>query len=162
AWDGVTPVEEVVRTLDDLVGRGHVRYVGLSNVPAWYLAKAQTIADLRGWTPLVALQLEYSLVERSIEREHVPAALELGLGVCPWSPLASGLLTGKYTREGVRAAGEGRLKAVQGAGNPSFDKLFTERNWRIVGALLAVAKDLGRPPAQVALNWVATRPGVTS
>lgn len=162
AWDGVTPVEEVVRTFDDVVRSGKARYVGFSDVPAWYLAKAQTIAELRGLVTLCALQLEYSLVERSIEREHVPAALELGLGICPWSPLASGLLTGKYKREGVKAQGDGRLVAVQGGGNPSFDKLFTERNWRIVDALVSVAKELSRPASQVALNWVTTRPGVAS
>ncbi len=162
AWDGLTPVEEVVRALDDLVRAGKIRYAGFSDVPAWYLARAQTLAELRGFAPLIALQLEYSLVERTIEREHVPAALELGLGVCPWSPLASGFLTGKYRRVGVKAKGEGRLEAIQGGGNPSFEKIFTEKNWRIVETLVAVAKELGRSPAQVALNWVTKRPGVTS
>lgn len=162
AWDGLTPVEEVLRGLDDLVRSGKVRYLGLSDAPAWYLARAQTLAELRGWTPFAGLQLEYSLVERSIEREHVPAALELGLGILPWSPLASGLLTGKYKRAGSGVEGEGRLQAVKDAGNPSFDKIFRARNWGILDVLLEVAEGLGRPPAQVALNWVATRPGVTS
>ncbi|MGH7898435.1 MAG: aldo/keto reductase, partial [Candidatus Binatia bacterium] len=160
AWDGVTPVEEVVETLDAFVRVGKVRYVGLSDTPAWYLARAQTIAELRGWTRISALQLEYSLVERSIEREHVPAALELGMGVCPWSPLASGLLTGKYTREAK--GGKGRLGTDAAAAHPLFSKLFTERNWQIIDGLVEVAKELDHSPAAVAINWITRRPGVTS
>lgn len=162
AWDGVTPVEEVLSTLDDLVRAGKVRAIGLSDVPAWYLARAQTLAEWRGWERVAGLQLEYSLVERNLEREHLPAILELGIGLTPWSPLGSGLLTGKYRRSGVHSAGEGRLSAIQGSGNPAFEKLFTERNWAIVEALMEVATSIGRTPSQVALNWVATRPGVTS
>jgi len=162
AWDGLTPVEEVMSTLTDLVRAGKIRYIGLSDTPAWYLARAQTLAELRGLERVSALQLEYSLVERNIEREHIPAALELGMGVCPWSPLASGMLSGKYTRSGVDAQGEGRLGALQSSGNPAFLKLFTERNWDIVDALVAVAKEIGRSPAEVALNWITKRPGVTS
>ncbi len=162
AWDGLTPVEEVMSTLTDLVRAGKVRYVGFSNTPAWYLSRAQTLAEWRGGATLCALQLEYSLLERNIEREHLPAANELGLGLCPWSPLGSGMLTGKYSRDGVRAAGEGRLLVAQDMANPAFQKLFTDRNWRIVDELLEVARLLGRSPAQVALNWVASRPGVTS
>jgi aryl-alcohol dehydrogenase-like predicted oxidoreductase len=161
-WDGLTPVEEVMETLDALVKAGKVRYLGLSDVPAWYLSRAQTLAELRGLARLAGLQLEYSLVERNIEREHVPAALALGLGITPWSPLASGLLSGKYTRDGVKAKGQGRLPAISGSGNPGFEKLFTEQNWRIVDALVAAAKELGKPPAQVALSWVVRRPGATS
>ena len=100
-------------------------------------------------------------MERNIEREHVPAALALGVGICPWSPLASGMLSGKYRRD-QSLEGQGRLGALQQSGNPGFLKLFTERNWQIVDALVAVAKELGRSPAQVALNWVAHRPGVAS
>jgi len=162
AWDSLTPAEEVMRTFDDLVRAGKVRYIGLSDVPAWYLARAQTIAELRGMERIAALQLEYSLIERNIEREHVPAALQLGMGVTPWSPLASGMLSGKYRRSGVNAVGEGRLPTVAASGNPGFEKLFTERNWKIVDALGAVASELGKSPAQVALNWVARRPGVVS
>jgi aryl-alcohol dehydrogenase-like predicted oxidoreductase len=163
AWDMMTPVEEVMETMDALVRQGKVRYFGLSDTPAWYLARAQTLAELRGLARVVALQLEYSLVERNIEREHIPAALELGMGICPWSPLASGLLTGKYRREGAgtAGAGEGRLAEGQHGPNPVFHK-FSERNWRIADALVMVAKEIGRPPAQVALNWITQRPGVTS
>ena len=158
AWDRVTPVEEVMSGLDALVRAGKVRYIGLSDTPAWYLARAQTLAELRGWEKVCALQLEYSLVERNIEREHVPAALELGMGVCPWSPLASGMLTGKYRR----GEGEGRLSAIRHSGNPGFEKLFTERNYGIADEVVSVAKEAGRSPAQVALNWVTRRPGVVS
>jgi len=94
-WDGLTPVEEVMSTLDALVRSGKVRAIGLSNTPAWYTAKAQLTATARGWEPVAALQLEYSLAERAIEREHVPAALDLGIGIIGWSPLANGLLTRK-------------------------------------------------------------------
>jgi len=162
AWDTLTPVEEVLHTLDALVRSGKVRYIGFSDVPAWYLARAQTIAELRGMERVSALQLEYSLVERNIEREHVPAALELGLGICPWSPLSSGLLTGKYKRKADGdTEGEGRLAKTKDSPNPLFNR-FTERNFRIVDVLLDVAKQLGRSPAQVALNWTTKRPGVTS
>jgi len=160
AWDGITPVEEVLSTLTDLVRAGKIRHAGLSDVPAWYFAHAQALSRAQGLTPVIALQLEYSLVERNIEREHLPAALALDAAVVAWSPLASGLLTGKYRRDGVEPKGEGRLPLVASSGNPGFTKLFTERNWAIVGALVEVARQAGRPPAQVALNWVATRPGV--
>jgi aryl-alcohol dehydrogenase-like predicted oxidoreductase len=161
AWDGLTPVEEVMETLDALVRAGKVRYVGFSDTPAWYLARAQTLAEAHGTARVCSLQLEYSLAERNIEREHVPAALELGMGICPWSPLASGLLSGKYTRTNTGGSGDGRLKVTSGAGNPVFDK-FTERNWKIVDALVAVAKEIGKAPAQVALNWVTHRASVSS
>ena len=162
--DGLTPVEEVMSALDALVRSGKVRYVGLSDIPAWYAAKAQTIADFRGWAPLIAMQLEYSLITRDIEREHVPLALEAGMGITPWSPLGGGMLTGKYTREGVVTAPKG----TKGAGRLSFNKsaksprLSNERNWEIVDALLGVAKEMGRAPAEIALNWITKRPGVTS
>ncbi len=162
AWDMLTPVEEVVATFDHLVRDGKVRYVGLSDVPAWYLARAQTIAELRGLERIAALQLEYSLIERNIEREHVPAALELGVGLCPWSPLASGFLSGKYARE-TGARGDGRLEAIAKSGNPAFTKILAnERNWDVLDELRRVAQEVGRSPAQVALSWVYDRPGVTS
>ncbi len=160
-WDKVTPAEEVLLTLGDLVRAGKIRYFGLSDVPAWYLAKMQTIAELKSTHGISALQLEYSLIERTIEREHIPAAQEFSLGVCPWSPLASGLLTGKYKR-GFDGETSGRLAVVKDSGHPGFTKLFTERNWDIVDALTGVAKLVGKTPAQVALNWVVNRPGITS
>jgi aryl-alcohol dehydrogenase-like predicted oxidoreductase len=152
-------VEEVMSTLGDLVTQGKIRYFGLSDTPAWYAARAQTLAETSGGKELIALQLEYSLVERNIEREHIPVAQELGLGLCPWSPLAAGFLSGKYQREGSEVTGTGRLGATRGAA--LFDR-FKERNWRVLDVLRAVAQEMGRPPAQVALNWVCTQPGVTS
>lgn len=162
AWDTVTPVEEVVATLTDLVRHGKIRYYGFSDTPAWYVARAQTLAEKEGKERMIALQLEYSLVERNIEREHIPAAQELGIGVLPWSPLAGGFLSGKYKREGTESGkGEGRLETTKGSGNPAFNK-FSERNWRIHDVLIDVAKQINKPAAQVALNWVITQPGVTS
>lgn len=162
AWDGLTPIEEVMQTLNDLVRDGKVRYIGLSDVPAWYFARAQSLADRCGWERVAALQLEYSLVERNIEREHVPAALELGAAILPWSPLGGGLLTGKYRREGKQTKGEGRAHALLSSGNPVVDKFLQDRPWTILEQTMAVAEVVKRTPAQVALNWVATRPGVAS
>ena len=160
AWDTVTPVEEVISTMNDLVRAGRIRHYGFSDTPAWYVARAQTLAECQATEPLIALQLEYSLVERTIEREHVPAAQELGLAICPWSPLAGGFLSGKYKREASGHKGEGQGRLTTPGGSP-FNR-FSERNWRVHDALMEVAKQLGKPPAQVALNWVATQPGITS
>ena len=161
AWDTITPVEEVVSTFSDLIRAGKIRYYGFSDTPAWYVARAKTIAERNGTDGLIALQLEYSLVERNIEREHIPAAQELGLGICPWSPLAGGFLTGKYKQEGNTGKGEGRLEVTKSSDNPIFHR-FTQRNWQILKTLIDVANQLGRPVSQVALNWVATQPGITS
>jgi aryl-alcohol dehydrogenase-like predicted oxidoreductase len=160
-WDRVTPVEEVVRTLDDLVRTGKVRHIGLSDVPAWYASRAQTIAELRGYEPLCALQLEYSLIERNIEHEFVTLGTEHGMGLMVWSPLANGLLSGKYRPSADGGAGAGRLEVLKPYLSPPFQR-FTERNWAIVTELEAVAKEAGRSMAQVALSWVAGRPGVAS
>lgn len=161
AWDTVTPVEEVISTLNDLVREGKIRHYGFSDTPAWYVARAQTLAEKEGKERLIALQLEYSLVERNIEREHIPAAQELGLGICPWSPLASGFLTGKYKRQGNDGQGDGRLEKTRESQNPTLLR-FNEKNWEILEALLEVSRQIGRSAAQVALNWVASQPGVTS
>lgn len=156
AWDMLTPAAEVMSTIDALTRAGKVRHFGLSDVPAWYAARAQSVAEFKGLEPIVALQLEYSLADRNIEREHIPMAQELGMALCPWSPLAGGLLSGKY--RGNRQE-TGRLDAV--AGTP-FDRFDTERNRAIVDALVDVAQEIGRSPAEVALNWVQHRPGVTA
>ena len=161
AWDMLTPVEEVVGSLDTLVQAGKIRYFGFSDVPAWYVARAYTLAEQQRREKIIALQLEYSLIERHIEREHIPAAQELGLGVCPWSPLGNGLLAGKYKKEGQSGPTDGRLEIQKSMGGALFER-FTERNWKIVDGLLEVSKQMGRAPAEVALNWVATQPGVTS
>jgi len=160
-WDQLTPAEEVMRTLDDLVTSGKVRHIGLSNCPAWYASRAQTLAEWRGFEPVSALQLEYSLVERTIEHEYTELAIRHGMGIMVWSPLASGLLSGKYRAGESGVHGEGRLKTVADSGNPVFEK-FTERNWQIVAELEKVASEMERSMAEVALNWVVNRPAVAS
>jgi len=160
-WDQITPAEEVMRTLDDLVRSGKVRHIGLSDTPAWYAARAQTLAEWRGYEPISTLQLEYSLVERNIEREFVSLGTELGMGIMVWSPLASGLLSGKYKPSEGTFTGEGRLDTLKGNANPAFQKI-TEKNWKVVTELENVAKELGQSMAQVAVNWTATQPGIAS
>jgi aryl-alcohol dehydrogenase-like predicted oxidoreductase len=161
AWDRLTPPEEVMRTFDDLVRSGKVRHVGLSDVPAWYAARAQTLAEWRGYEKISALQLEYSLVERGIEDEFIPLGLDQGMGTMVWSPLASGLLSGKYKPSQTGGTGDGRLALLANSGNPGFAK-FNDRNFAIVAELEKVAREAGRSMAQVALNWVANRPGVAT
>lgn len=160
-WDMVTPVEEVMSTFDDLVRSGKVRHVGLSNVPAWYASRAQAISEFRDYEPVSALQLEYSLVERAIENEFVSLGTNHGMGIMVWSPLASGLLSGKYKPSQESKFGDGRLQTVVGTNNPSFMR-FNERNFRIVAELEKVAREIGRSMAQVAVNWVTNRPGVAT
>ncbi len=153
-WDAYTPIEETMRALDDLVSAGKVRYIGFSDTPAWKTTQAQMMAHFRGWTPLIALQLEYSLLERTVEGELIPMALELGLGVVTWSPLRFGILSGKYTPENIHEIPSGRREMVAG--------LMNERAVRVVGELRRVAGVLGTTPARVALAWLRARPGVTS
>jgi len=160
-WDTVTPVEEVLLTFNDLIREGKIRYFGLSDVPAWYLAKMQTLAEAHSLHRISALQLEYSLIERNIEREHIPAAGEFAMGICAWSPLAGGLLTGKYERD-LNGDPKGRLAVEKDRGHPGFAKLFAERNWQILDGVKEVAREIGKTPAQLALNWVMSRPGITS
>lgn len=166
-WDGLTPAEEVVSTLDDVVRAGKVRYLGLSNFPAWYVARAQTLAEKEARARFCALQYEYSLVERSIEREFVPAAIELGMGICPWSPLGGGVLTGKYRREAGDAAHASdsaestRLEVMKDSPNPAFAKR-NERTLALGDEVVSIARELGASPAQVAIAWVTRRPGVVS
>jgi aryl-alcohol dehydrogenase-like predicted oxidoreductase len=151
-WDRITPVEEVMRGLDDLVRQGKVLYVGISDAPAWWIAQANTLASLRGWSPFVGLQIEYSLVEQTVERELIPMAKALSLGVTAWSPLAGGVLTGKY--HGGGSAETGRLSS-------DMMKQFMpdeQRTARIIKAVKTVADQTGRSMAQVALAWLRSRP----
>ena len=152
-WDEFTPIEETMRTLDDLVASGKVRYIGLSDTPAWKVTQAQMIAQFRGWTPLIALQVEYSLLQRTVEGELIPAAKELGLGVTPFAPLKGGLLSGKYTRENVatRKSDRGALAATP-----------TEKEFVILDQLKLIGDELNTNVAAVALAWVRSRPGVSS
>nr|WP_246580631.1 aldo/keto reductase [Deinococcus aestuarii] len=124
-----------------MVRAGTIRYDGLSNVPAWYLTRAATLAEAHGVPGPIVLQLQYALVDRSIEQEHVPAARELGLELTPWSPLAGGFLAGRYTRQGAGASGEGRLSGA----NPFGDTKFTDHNWPVFDVLRALAAEVNRP-----------------
>ncbi len=155
-WDGVTPVEEIVQTLGDLVRAGKIRHYAFSDMPAWVAMKAATIASERRIPGPIAMQVEYSLVARDVEAEHIPVAREGGMGVMPWSPLAGGFLTGKYKRD--ETADTGRLSGA----NPFGDSKFTARNWTILDTLRDVAAELGCEPAQAALAWAMSRPGVAS
>lgn len=158
AWDFTVPVEAVMRALDDVVRAGKVLYVGVSNPPAWVAARGQTIAELRGWSPFIGLQMQYSLVERSIEREILPMGLDLGIGVVAWSPLAGGFLSGKYARldAGSTAPADESLRKA------SNKNRANERNLAILSVVEAVAKEAGRTPSQVAIRWVMQKPGVPS
>ena len=154
SWDATTPIDETMRALDDLVTSGKVRYIGFSDTPAWKCAEAQTTAAFRGWAPLIALQIEYSLLQRTVEGELVPMARELGLGVTPWSPLKSGVLSGKYKREA-----HGKHEAGRGAWATSA---LDDKAYDLIDELNRVAAELSTTVSRVAIAWVQGRPGVTS
>jgi aryl-alcohol dehydrogenase-like predicted oxidoreductase len=153
-WDKHTPIDETMAALDDLVRSGKVRYLGFSDTPAWKVTEAQMLARFHSLTPLIALQIEYSLLERTVEGDLIPMAQEMGLGVTPWSPLKSGALSGKYTRENA-----GTVKGDRGAWVMNS---VNEKTYGIVDELIKIAKSLDSTPARVALAWVQGRPGVTS
>ncbi|SEM11011.1 Predicted oxidoreductase [Pseudoxanthomonas sp. GM95] len=176
-WDRVTPPEAVLQTLADAVRAGKLLHYGFSNTPAWYVARVATLAQAHGLPMPVGLQYQYSLLDRGVELELLPAGNALGLGLVPWSPLGGGLLSGKYGREmlahtarspglpaegqaadSTRAEDDGRLHGD----NPFGGMLFTEHNFDIVDVLRGVAEETGHTLAQVALAWVAQRPGVSS
>lgn len=149
AWDFMTPVEEVMRGLDDLVRAGKVLYVGISDAPAWVVSQANMLADWRGWSRFVGLQIRYSLADRAAERELLPMARTLDIGVTAWSVLGAGVLTGKYRRsEGEKVSGR--------AANWSLP----ERHYAIGEAVANMAEEIGCSPSQVAINWVRQQPGV--
>jgi aryl-alcohol dehydrogenase-like predicted oxidoreductase len=148
AWDFMTRVDEVMRGLDDLVRMGKVLYVGISDTPAWVVSQANTMADLRGWTPFTALQVQYSLIERTVERDLLPMARAFDLAVTPWGILARGILSGKYNDGG---RGEGRA-ATQG--------LIDDKKLAIARVVASVAAECGCTPSQVATNWIRRQPGV--
>jgi aryl-alcohol dehydrogenase-like predicted oxidoreductase len=147
-WDGITPVEEVMRGLDDLVRQGKTLYVGISDAPAWWVAQANTLAELRGWTQFIGLQIEYSLIERTVERELIPVAKALNLGVLAFSPLAKGVLSGKYHGEGKPDGG--RMT------NQGMKEFLPEEQLaaRIISAVKSVSEQTDRSMAQVALAWL--------
>jgi aryl-alcohol dehydrogenase-like predicted oxidoreductase len=155
-FDPVTPMEETLRALDDLVAAGRIRYVGFSDVPAWATAEAATIARFRGWSPIVALQVEYSLLERTSEGELLPMAESMGMGVLPWGPLKSGFLSGKYASAttGAGAPADTTRAGLVGAPQPE--------DYPVIDTLNEVAAELGVSAASVALAWVQQRRGITS
>jgi aryl-alcohol dehydrogenase-like predicted oxidoreductase len=162
-WDGLTPVEEILRAFDDLVRAGKILYVGLSDTPAWQASRMQAIAELRGWSRLVALQVPYNLTERTVERELLPMALEMGMGVLPWSPLAGGVLSGKYDSQDLEAAATPAAPQPHSRKNINLSTgRLNERNLRIAATVTAIAQEMSRTPAQVALAWTLHHPAVVS
>jgi aryl-alcohol dehydrogenase-like predicted oxidoreductase len=153
-WDVHTPIEETMSALDDLVRAGKVRYIGVSDTPAWKIAEANVTARFRGWSAFIGLQIEYSLLERTVEQELVPMARELGLGITPWSPLKSGTLSGKYTRKNA-----GQVKADRRA---FVDAFLGEKAYAIVDELEVIARAHESTVARVAIAWLQAQPGVTS
>jgi aryl-alcohol dehydrogenase-like predicted oxidoreductase len=153
-WDVHTPIEETMAALEDLVRAGKVRYLGVSDTPAWKVVEANVTARFRGWSAFIGLQIEYSLLERSVEQELVPMAREHGLGITPWSPLKSGALSGKYTRQTA-----GKVKGDRGF---FLDPFLNEKTYAVVDELEVVAKAHDSTVARVALAWVRGQPGVTS
>jgi aryl-alcohol dehydrogenase-like predicted oxidoreductase len=149
-WDFTTPVEEVQRALDDAVRSGKILHIGLSDVPAWVVSRAQAFHDLRGLSPVVCMQLEYSLVQRSIEREHLPLANAHDIGVTAWSPLAGGILSGKYSKHYAKDDAPKRLDSMQ-------LQPLNERNLAIAATVAKAANELGVTPSQVALAWIISR-----
>ncbi len=149
AWDFTTPIEEVMRGLDDLVSAGKVLYVGISDTPAWIVSRANTIADFRGWSPFVGLQIRYSLIDRTAEADLLPMARALDLAVTPWSVLGAGVLTGKYSRGNQPEDG----RAKEGAAT-------RERNLEIAESVVDIAEEIGCKPSQVAIAWVRQQAGV--
>jgi aryl-alcohol dehydrogenase-like predicted oxidoreductase len=153
AWDPMTPVEETMRALDDLVRAGKILYAGISDAPAWVVSRANTLADLMGWSAFAGLQIPYSLIERTPEREVLPMAQALDIGVTPWGMLGGGVLTGKYKK------GRPRPKDARYGSQEAWGDIYvTERNLRIAEEVLRVAKEIGRSPSQVAIAWVRQRP----
>ncbi|GAB4334596.1 MAG: aldo/keto reductase [Flammeovirgaceae bacterium] len=142
-WDFTTPIEEVMRSLDDLVRMGKVHYLGISDTPAWIVAKANTMVELRGWTSFTGLQIEYSLIQRTVERELIPVAKHFGMSITPWSPLGAGLLSGKYN-EKIEAGNRLTEKSVK----------MTEHNLKIAKKVTEIAQKLNVSPSQVALRWI--------
>jgi len=161
AWDFTTSADEVMRALDDLVRAGKVLYLGICNTPAWKVAQLQTLADLRGWAPLVALQIEYSLLERSVEHELMPMARELGLGVMPWSPLGGGVLTGKYGKADLAQQSETQVSSTR-KGVIASSGHMNAHALEIADVVVEIAREIEVTPSQVALAWTLRHPAVAA
>lgn len=154
-WDSFTPIDESMRALDDLVRQGKVRYIGISDAPAWKIAQAQVLAEFRAWTPVIALELEYSLMERTIEGEHVPMALELGMGIIPWGALRAGVLSGAFGLARTKSAPSRRSSTNSTMAN------LTEKEESVLQQVKRIADELGVGMAAVALSWVKAQRGIT-
>jgi aryl-alcohol dehydrogenase-like predicted oxidoreductase len=166
-WDVSTPLEETFSTLDGLVRGGKVRYIGISNFSGWQLQKAVDLCRAMGWQPVTCLQPLYNLLDREAEWELVPVCLNEGLGVIPWSPLRGGWLTGKYRRGMSAPTEDTRIKAPEhSAKEPNWTESWAnydnDATWNVIDTLIAVAEETGKSAAQVALNWLLGRPGVTA
>jgi len=159
-WDFRTPVDEILRAFDDLIRSGKVVYIGLSDTPAWQASRMQAIAELRGWSQFCALQVQYNLTERTVEREMIPMATEMGMGVCPWSPLGGGVLTGKYSRKDLEVSSDTDMSSRKGI-NAATGRL-SESSLAVAEVVAEVAGEIGCTPAQVALAWLLHNPGVDS
>jgi len=159
-WDFRTPVDEILRAFDDLVRAGKILYIGLSDTPAWQASRMQAIAELRGWSQFCALQISYSLIERTVEREMIPMAAQMGLGVCPWSPLGGGVLAGKYSAADLSPSNMkdlGSRKAIN-----AVTGRLSERNLAVAAVVAEIAKEIGKTSAQVGVGWTLTNPAVVS
>lgn len=161
AWDRMTPSDEIIASLGELVRSGKVLYIGISDTPAWEVARMQTTAELRGWPPFAALQVEYSLIERTTERELLPMAASLGLGVIPWAPLGGGVLTGKYSAADLATAGSDSPVGTR-RDHAKANGTLTTRGLAVADAVVGVARELGASAAQVALAWTLRHPSVVS
>jgi aryl-alcohol dehydrogenase-like predicted oxidoreductase len=157
-WDFLTPIEETLRALDDLVRAGKVRYIGCSNFYAWQLMKSLCLSDFRGLSRFISIQPQYSLVHREMDREVIPLCLEENVGVIPWAPLGGGFLSGKY-RQGSQPT-EGRLSTDKGESR--WGLRMTDKNFAILEEVNRIAREIGKTPAQVSLNWLLYRPGITA
>ncbi|KAF0530778.1 aldo/keto reductase [Gigaspora margarita] len=158
-WDFRTPIEEVMRSLDDVVRSGKVLYVAISDAPAWVVSGANMLADLRGWSRFIGLQTRYNLLDRSLEFDLQPACAEYDVGIIPWGCVAEGFLTGKHTRESIaeKASDTGNYR------NSALIKTAKkEQNWKILDEVIAIATEIKKSPVQVALNWMSQKPGITA
>jgi len=154
AWDYMTPAEEVMRALGDMIRAGKVLYIGISDTPAWIVSKANTIAELRGWSKFAALQIEYSLLERTVERELLPMANDFDMAVTPWGAIGGGVLTGKYNKKNKTESSTQRYE------EDSDNNRLSDHSLEIAEEVVKVAGDIGCSPAQVAINWTRQKPGL--
>ncbi|KAF0469850.1 aldo/keto reductase [Gigaspora margarita] len=160
AWEFRTPIEEIMRSLDDVVRSGKVLYTAISDAPGWVISRANATAELRGWSRFIGLQTRYNLLERSLEHEIQTCCAEFNVGIIPWGCVAEGFLTGKYTRESVANLKSSNLNKMRN--NSVVRSADNEQNWKILDEVVAIAAETKKSPAQVVLNWISQKPGVSS